>query len=419
MRVQTYSFYTSPLATSTTEKKGVLMPRLSIQLRKNDTSTVPKYDPKTMSLLLHQDLMVEFFAKKVGTRGYPLAYVLRSKSIPSQNPLPLVPNRPYSEAHGSVSSESIDRVPHDYPILKQLSPAQKKELKEHREGQGKKSSTKVPSEKKRFRKGDYAIKKKRFDHNKKRRSNNDDFNKEVKGIISETVSTIIENKSDEEGNKKASISSASVSVGTSLTRNNMLKTITRKGAISNINMRRLFYHMRSRNDDKEDDSTSSGETKGYISISSQSYDDGKSVQQSKEDKLEQMDNEMLPHHRYTHMLGDYMEESISPSVPFLEISSLNTWSNVIRTELDSHANMVVLGQHCRLEDPKTPAPGKPGSRYTLVSAFSPEHKPMRIQVVDASIAYWCRVNETTYILHFNDVLYVPSMEHNLIPPFVF
>ena len=98
-----------------------------------------------------------------------------------------------------------------------------------------------------------------------------------------------------------------------------------------------------------------------------------------------MDNEMLPHHRYTHMLGDYMEDSISPSVPFLEISSLNTWTDVIRTELDSHANMVVLGQHCRLEDPKTPAPGKPGSRYALVAAFSPEHKPMIIQVVDAGV----------------------------------
>ena len=40
-----------------------------IDKRKNDTSSVPKYDPKTMSLLLHHDLMVEFFAKKVGTRG--------------------------------------------------------------------------------------------------------------------------------------------------------------------------------------------------------------------------------------------------------------------------------------------------------------------------------------------------------------
>ena len=41
-----------------------------------------------------------------------------------------------------------------------------------------------------------------------------------------------------------------------------------------------------------------------------------------------------------------MEESIGPSVPFLEVSSLNTWDDTIRTELDSHANMIVLGRHC-------------------------------------------------------------------------
>ena len=93
---------------------------------------------------------------------------------------------------------------------------------------------------KRFRKGDYANKKKKFV--KKRRSNNDDFDKRVKGIISETVSTIIEKKTDEEGSKKASVSSISASAGTSLTRNNMLKTTSRRGAISTINMRRLFHH---------------------------------------------------------------------------------------------------------------------------------------------------------------------------------
>ena len=85
--------------------------------RKNDSSSVPKYDPKTMSLLLHHDLMVEFFAKKIGTRGYPLAYVLRSDAVPSLNPSPLLPNRPYSQEHGSVSNESIARVSHDHPLF--------------------------------------------------------------------------------------------------------------------------------------------------------------------------------------------------------------------------------------------------------------------------------------------------------------
>ena len=97
-----------------------------------------------------------------------------------------------------------------------------------------------------------------------------------------------------------------------------------------------------------------------------------------------MNEKMIPSHRYAHMLGEYMEDSISPSVPFLEVSSLNTYNDISRTELDSHANMVVLGQNCRLEEPKAPCPGEPGSRYAIVAAFRPEHKPMRVQVIDAN-----------------------------------
>ena len=85
--------------------------------RKNDKSVVPKYDPKTMSLLLHHDLMIEFFAKKVGTRGYPLAYVLRSDSLPDLVPSPLLANRPYSEENGSVANESVARASHDHPLF--------------------------------------------------------------------------------------------------------------------------------------------------------------------------------------------------------------------------------------------------------------------------------------------------------------
>ena len=51
---------------------------------------------------------------------------------------------------------------------KQLSPTQKKKLKENREGQVKKGPNKSPPEKKRFLKGDYANKKKKFDSNKRR-----------------------------------------------------------------------------------------------------------------------------------------------------------------------------------------------------------------------------------------------------------
>ena len=177
------------------------------------------------------------------------------------------------------------------------------------------------------------------------------------------------------------------------------------------------FDMRPRQDSNSDYDSRTSE--GYYSLSSDiDKIDSSAPKVTNEEKLKAIDEATVPHHHFTHKLGGYMEESISPSVPFLEITSLNTWDDAIRTELDSHANMVVLGHHCRLEDPDAPLPGTPDSTYAIVSAFSPDHKPMKIQVVDACIGYWCPVNETTYILHFNDVLFVPSMEHNLIPPFI-
>ena len=142
----------------------------------------------------------------------------------------------------------------------QLSPAQRKELKEHRDAQGKKGFEKPSPEKRRFRKNESTNKKKKF--GKKRRTNKEDFNKKIKGIISETVSHIIDNKkgNDESSPKKSAVGSVSITKG-QVTRNNLL----RKGSISTINMRRILYHMRHRND--EDNSNSA------ISISSGSVND--------------------------------------------------------------------------------------------------------------------------------------------------
>ena len=99
------------------------------------------------------------------------------------------------------------------------------------------------------------------------------------------------------------------------------------------------------------DEDNSNSTKECISISSGSMNDNTYApsctcigSSSKMNRAMEMAEEMIPSHRYTHMLGEYMEDSISPSVPFLEFSSLNTYDDVILTELDSHANMVALGQ---------------------------------------------------------------------------
>ena len=182
-------------------------------------------------------------------------------------------------------------------------------------------------------------------------------------------------------------------------------------------MRRILYHITNRAPPSLNEDDTETETGSYNSMSSptRSYEED---MRSREERAGKMDKEIVPYHRFNYMLGEEMEDSISPSIPITEVSSLNTWDEIIRTELDSHANMVVLGRHCRLENPEAPEPGSPGSRYAIVSAFSPDHKPMKVQIVDACIGYWCPINETTYILHFNDVLYVPSMEHNLVPPCV-
>ena len=41
-----------------------------------------------------------------------------------------------------------------------------------------------------------------------------------------------------------------------------------------------------------------------------------------------------------------------------------------------------------------------------------------VPIVDAAVAYDCPFTNVTYILIVRNVLYVPSMTHNLTPPFI-
>ena len=82
-----------------------------------------------------------------------------------------------------------------------------------------------------------------------------------------------------------------------------------------------------------------------------------------------------------------------------------------RTELDSHANMCVVGRHCAILT-------KP-NRYANVNAFSPSiEKLARVPIVDAAIIYECPYKLKSYVLVMKNALYVKEMSHNLIPPFV-
>ena len=80
------------------------------------------------------------------------------------------------------------------------------------------------------------------------------------------------------------------------------------------------------------------------------------------------------------------------------------------TKLDSHANMPVVGKHAYII-------AETGKKVD-VSPFTPDYKPLTVPLVDATEKYDNPYNGKTYILVLHNGLYVPSMDHNLIPPFM-
>ena len=95
-----------------------------------------------------------------------------------------------------------------------------------------------------------------------------------------------------------------------------------------------------------------------------------------------------------------------------QISSASQTGIDPRTELDSHANMVVLGKNCFIFD-------NVHGRTCNVEPFDKNLGTARqIPVVDAALAYDCPYSHETYLLIIRNALYIESMENNLIPPFI-
>ena len=82
-----------------------------------------------------------------------------------------------------------------------------------------------------------------------------------------------------------------------------------------------------------------------------------------------------------------------------------------RTDLDSHANMVVVGKHVAIVNDT--------GRRAEVSPFTPDYEALsKVPIVDAAIRYDCPYSGETYLLIVRNALSVPAMDHNLIPPFI-
>ena len=81
------------------------------------------------------------------------------------------------------------------------------------------------------------------------------------------------------------------------------------------------------------------------------------------------------------------------------------------TQLDSYANMVVVGDHASVF-------GHSGKSADVRPFSNDCSKLESVPIVDAAMAYDCPYSMKTYILAVRNALHVSSMEHNLIPPFI-
>ena len=80
------------------------------------------------------------------------------------------------------------------------------------------------------------------------------------------------------------------------------------------------------------------------------------------------------------------------------------------TELDSHANMPVVGKHAYII-------AKTGKKVD-VSPFMPDYQPLMVPLVNDTVRYDNPYNRKSYIQVLRNALYVPLMDNNLIPPFM-
>ena len=82
-----------------------------------------------------------------------------------------------------------------------------------------------------------------------------------------------------------------------------------------------------------------------------------------------------------------------------------------RTEVDSHANMVVVGKNSTIFDDN----GKKGT----VNAFSETAGKLEdVPIVDTVVTYDCPYQCRTYLLLMRNALHIPELDVNLLPPFI-
>ena len=109
----------------------------------------------------------------------------------------------------------------------------------------------------------------------------------------------------------------------------------------------------------------------------------------------------------THDKYTYLFDNIKANISAIDDVPIQSQS---RLELDSHANMPVVGSSAYILNES--------GESAEVNAFSPDYPTRNIPIVDAALQYESPYDGKTYILVIRNALYVPSMTNNLIPPFI-
>ena len=92
-------------------------------------------------------------------------------------------------------------------------------------------------------------------------------------------------------------------------------------------------------------------------------------------------------------------------------TSIGLYGDLSVTELDSHANMAVAGSGCTII--------ARSGQYANVTPFSADLPVLeRVEIGDVAIAYDDPISLVTYLLVMKNALLIPSMTHNLLPPFL-
>ena len=81
-----------------------------------------------------------------------------------------------------------------------------------------------------------------------------------------------------------------------------------------------------------------------------------------------------------------------------------------RTELDSHSSMPVIGKNAHILSIIVDT--------VDVAPFTPDYKPIRVELVDAALKNECPYSGEIKILIIRRGLHVPFMTNNLLPPFM-